>query len=151
MNEEIRSILNLLAEGRISVEQAQQLMDAVNRAAQPRQLPAGSFESSNAPPPKATPNDTAAQFLRIKVNKLAYEDRPAKEVNIRVPVSLMSSGMRLGSIIQGFGGERVKEKMRERGIDLSQLDNARLNEFLKKGQLLVDVEDGKSHIQVSCE
>jgi hypothetical protein len=147
MNEEIRSILTLLAEGKISVEEAQQLMDAVNRInTPPRQLPGVSSERPNAPP-----SDTKVQFLRIKVNKQANDFRPEKEVNIRVPVSLMTSGMKLGSIIQGFGGDRVQQKMRERGIDLSQLDAARLNEVLKKGELLLDVDDGKAHVQISCE
>lgn len=148
MNEEIRSILTLLAEGKISVEEAQQLMDAVSRTTTqpPRQSPGYGTEQ-----PKAAPGDPAVHFLRIKVNKMANDFRPEKEVNIRVPVSLMTSGMRLGSIIQGFGGERVQQKMRERGIDLSQLDAARLNDVLKKGELLLDLDDGKSHVQITCE
>ncbi len=147
MNEEIRSILTLLAEGKISVEDAHQLMEAVHRlGAQSRQLPGVSAERPRPPAP-----DAPVQFLRVKVNKAANDFRPEKEMNIRVPVSLMTSGMRLGAIIQGFGGARVQEKMRERGIDLSQLDGARLNEILRKGELLLDLDDGKSHVQVSCE
>jgi hypothetical protein len=147
MNDEIHSILTLLAEGTISVEEAQQLMDAVNRI----NTPPGQSAGSSSERSKVSSADTRVQFLRIKVNKQANDFRPEKEVNIRVPVSLMTSGMKLGSIIQGFGGERVQQKMRERGIDLSQLDAARLNEVLKKGELLLDVDDGKAHVQISCE
>jgi len=147
MNEEVRSILDLLAQGKITVDEAHRLIEAVNRlGAQPlRELPAAP-ETPKSPSP-----DGGVQFLRVKVNKAANGFRPEKEVNIRVPVSLMSTGMKLGSIIQGFGGEQVKEKMRERGIDLSKLDEAKLREVLKKGELLLDVEDGKSHVQVTCE
>jgi SHOCT-like protein len=147
MNEEVRSILDLLAQGKITVDEAHQLIEAVNRlAAQPAHpLPAAPETPKTASP------DGGVQFLRVRVNKAANSFRPEKEVNIRVPVSLMSTGMKLGSIIQGFGGEQVKEKMRERGIDLSKLDEAKLREVLKKGELLLDVEDGKSHVQVTCE
>jgi hypothetical protein len=148
MNEEVRSILDLLAQGKITVDDAHQLIEAVNRlgAQPPRQSPAAVPET-----PKAVNADGGVQFLRVKVNKPADGFRPGKEVNIRVPVSLMSTGMKLGSIIQGFGGEQVKEKMRERGIDLSKLDEAKLREVLKKGELLLDVDDGRSHVQVTCE
>lgn len=146
MNEEVRSILDLLAQGKITVDEAHQLIEAVNRlgAQPPHPRPAPETPIASSP-------DGGVQFLRVKVNKAANSFRPEKEVNIRVPVSLMSTGMKLGSIIQGFGGEQVKEKMRERGIDLSKLDEAKLREVLKKGELLLDVEDGKSHVQVTCE
>jgi hypothetical protein len=148
MNEEVRSILGLLAQGKITVDEAHQLIEALNRLGTqpPHQLPAAPPEN-----PKAASSDGGVQFLRVRVNKAANGFRPEKEVNIRVPVSLMSTGMKLGSIIQGFGGDQVKEKMRERGIDLSKLDEAKLREVLKKGELLLDVEDGKSHVQVTCE
>jgi hypothetical protein len=148
MDEEVRSILDLLAQGKITVDEAHRLIEAVNRLeAQPRPLPAAAAPET----PKTAIPDGGVQFLRVKVNKAANGFRPEKEVNIRVPVSLMSTGMRLGSIIQGFGGEQLKEKMRERGIDWSKLDEAKLREVLKKGELLLDVEDGKSHVQVTCE
>jgi hypothetical protein len=148
MNEEVRSILGLLAQGKITVDEAHQLIEALNRlgAEASRPSPAAPLET-----PKAASPDGGVQFLRVRVNKAANGFRPEKEVNIRVPVSLMSTGMKLGSIIQGFGGDQVKEKMRERGIDLSKLDEAKLREVLKKGELLLDVEDGKSHVQVTCE
>lgn len=148
MNEEVRSILGLLAQGKITVDEAHQLIEAVNRLGAEASRP---FPAAPPETPKAAGSDGGVQFLRVKVNKAANSFRPEKEVNIRVPVSLMSTGMRLGSIIQGFGGEQVKEKMRERGIDLSKLDEAKLREVLKKGELLLDVEDGTSHVQVTCE
>jgi hypothetical protein len=147
MNEEVRSILDLLAQGKITVDEAHRLIEAVNRlGAQPHPAPAATPET-----PKTANPDGGVQFLRVKVNKASNGFRPEKEVNIRVPVSLMSTGLRLSSVIQGFGGEQVKEKMRERGIDWSKLDEAKLREVLKKGELLLDVEDGKSHVQVTCE
>lgn len=151
MNEEIRSILNLLAQGKITVEEAQQLMDAVSRASTNASAPPRQSPGASAEPPRSVPSDASVQFLRVKINKVANECRPEREVNIRVPVSLVTGGMKLGAIIQGFGGERVQQKMRERGIDLSHLDAARLNEVLKKGELLLDLNDGRSHVQISCE
>lgn len=148
MNEEVRSVLDLLAQGKITVDEAHQLIEAVNRL---RTQPSPQSPPAMTETPKAASPDGGVQFLRVKVNKAADSFRPGKEVNIRVPVSLVSTGMKLSSIIQGFGGEQVKEKMRERGIDLSKLDEAKLREVLKKGELLLDVDDGKSHVEVTCE
>jgi len=140
MNEqERRRILDLLAQGRISVDEAEQLLTAIAAAAAPPVLEGASSTSST-------------RFVRVNVHKAANQWRPEKQVSIRIPVSLARSGMKLGAIIQGFGPDGLAEKLRERGIDLSKLDQAPFEQVLQDmGELSIDVDQGKTQVRISCE
>src|SRR5438034_7715921 len=117
MDDDVRRILDLLAQGKISVDDAHRLIAALGQRAD---APPAAAEQAAATPPR---------YLKIAVHKPANEHRPGsdvKDVNIRVPMSIMRGGMRLAAIIPGFGGERMQARLREQGIDLdlSKLDPA---------------------------
>ena len=143
MNEaDRRRILDLLAQGKITVDEAEQLLTAMAGAS-----PAAIEGASNA---SNDPN--SARFVRVNVHKAANQWRPEKQVSIRIPVALARSGMKLGAIIQGFGPEGLAEKLRERGIDLSKLDQAPFEQVLQDmGELSIDVDQGKTQVRISCE
>jgi hypothetical protein len=142
MNDDVRRILDLLAQGKISVDDAQRLIAALG----PRSDPAPSAaEDAAAPSPR---------YLKIAVHKPANERRGEKDVNIRVPMSIVRGGMRLGAIIPGFGGERMQARLREQGIDLdlSKLDPAAIETMLKElGELNIDIDSGKAQVRITCE
>jgi len=142
MSDETRRVLDLLAQGKVTVQEAEQLLAALGggRADSPRQ-----GEHAEEPAPR---------YLRILVRKAASNARPAKDVNIRVPLSFVRSGLRLGSIIPGFAGQRVRQHLRERGVDLdlAKLDFANLEAMLKEmGELTIDVDDGQAQVRLRCE
>src|SRR5438034_8998924 len=148
MSDDTRRILDLLAQGKITVDEADQLLRAVG----------------TPPPEQASPRESHAQedwthwspggwsgflgrigtlsvpgtdrsgprYLKIEVHKRAAEGRREKDVNIRVPIALVRGGMRLGAIIPGYAGEDIKSRLRERGIDVdrSKLDPAALEDLL---------------------
>jgi SHOCT-like protein len=142
MSDETRRILDLLAQGKVSVDEADQLLKAVGAA----------------PPdaPKDAPREGAAprvRFVRIAVQKAATEEKSEKQVNVRVPIALLQGGMRLSAMIPGCS-EAIAEQLRERGVDvdLSKLDQVRLEEVLKSmEQLTVDVDHGKARVLITCE
>jgi hypothetical protein len=139
-NDEVRRILDLLAQGKISVDDAHRLIAAL---AQRSEAPAAEQSGSAAP-----------RYLKIAVHKPANERRGDKDVNIRVPISIMRSGMRLGAIIPGFGGERMQARLREQGIDLdlSKLDPATIETLLKDlGEMNIDIDSGKAQVRITCE
>ena len=142
MNEESRRILEMLSQGKITVEEAEQLLRAVGAAPD---ASAGSGEESPRPAPR---------FLRVAVHKTASEESARKEVEIRVPVTLIRAGMRLGSIIHRVAGEQVSRRLRAQGIDvdLSKIDAAAVEGLLKDlGELTIDVDGGRAQIHVTCE
>jgi len=141
MNDDVRRILDLLAQGKISVDDAHRLIAALG-------------QRSEAPPAADQSAATPPRYLKTAVHKPANERRGEEDVNIRVPMSIMRGGMRLGAIIPAFGGERMQARLREQGIDLdlSKLDPAAIETMLKDlGEMNIDIDAGKAQVRITCE
>jgi hypothetical protein len=145
MSEETRRVLDMLSQGKITVDEADQLLKAVAAA---DAAPAESIAD-------AQPNTGGApKWIRINVHKPANDRRGDKDVNIRVPVAIIKGGMRLGALIAPLAGEKVASRMRERGfdLDLSKLDDAAIDAMLKDlGEMNIEVDNGKAQVRITCE
>jgi len=133
--DETRRVLELLAQGKISVDEAADLINAVKQA-------------SDAPAPP-TP-----RWLRITMNRDAGDGRPAKNVNVRVPLGLARSGIRIGAMVPFMFGPKFREEFRKQGVDVdwSKIDLSEIETALKDlGETTIDVDDGKAQIRVRCE
>ena len=142
MSEETRRVLDLLSQGKITVDEADRLLRAVGT---PRAASAGSDAEEGVPD---------RRYFRITGQKAATDDRPEKKVNIRIPMSIARSGMRLASLIPGFSTERATAHLRERGVDvdLAKLDYKQIEELLKDmGELTIDVNDGQETVRMGYE
>jgi hypothetical protein len=162
MSEDTRRVLDLLAKGKITVEEADQLLAALKSAA----------ESDAAAPRPDAGDPQKPKYIRIAVRKTGSwpgvptgGDHEAwawpgyigkgrtKEVNIRVPLSVVRGGMRLGAIVPGLG-DRVTSKLREQGIDLdlAKMDAAQVEALLRDlGDMTIDVDEGRHQVRISCE
>jgi hypothetical protein len=141
MNDERRRILDLLAKGKITVDEAHQLLDAIGRVS----ADGSASEDSERPQPR---------WVRIAIHKTAKEGHSDKDVNIRVPIAMVKTGMRLGALIPGLAGEQVAARMRERGLDVdfSKLDAASIESVLKSlGDTNIEIESGKAHVRITTE
>ncbi len=142
MSDETRRVLDLVAQGKITVDEAQQLLGAISA---PAAAPAAGADESERPKPR---------WLRIAIHKSAKEGRRDKDVNIRVPIAIVRSGMRLGALIPGLAGEQVAARMRERGLDIdfSKLDAAAIETVLKElGDTNIEIDSGKAQVRITCE
>jgi hypothetical protein len=150
MSDDTRRILDLLAQGKVSVDEADKLIDAITGpASQPPEAAAGGGDRAKR------------RWIRINVFKPAKEGKQDKEVNIRVPIAIVRGGMRLGSIIATFAGEKAAQRMKERGIDLdlskingdfSQMNGEEFDAFMKSlDDMNIDIDDGKSQVRITCE
>ncbi|HEV3063527.1 MAG TPA: hypothetical protein VGY48_35125, partial [Vicinamibacterales bacterium] len=99
-----RRILDLLAQGKITVDEADQLLRAVGgpEAGQARQRAQGSEGSQGGQRPQGPQGPQGAQrpqgpqaqtrsdarWMRVTIDKAARDGRPAKQVSIRVPMAL---------------------------------------------------------------
>jgi hypothetical protein len=153
MNENRRQILDMLSAGKITADEAERLLAAVEREAPA----ASSGKGSHSPASKA-------KYLRVLVDSEnggnPYHG-PIK-VNIRVPMQLLRAGVRLAGLIPAQAREHVNEAMRERGIpfDLSQLKPDNLQELVDQlNDLTIDVDvdnkggfgQEKVKVRVFCE
>jgi hypothetical protein len=108
MNEESRRILEMVAAGKISAEEAERLLDAVQRAGTGQDI----NQAAN-PETKKTP-----KFMYVKVVS-ANDDN----VDVKVPLSLVRAGLRLTSLIPPQAMDHINESMEQHGMsfDLSNL------------------------------
>jgi hypothetical protein len=131
MSEEKRKILEMLAEGKINVEEAERLMQAVD---------------SPAPPSGAEP-----RFFRVLVNKPARDGKKAENVNIRVPISVIRGGLRLSAVFPGMLAKKKIQLNDGTELDFSKMHYSDLEAMIKDiGELTVDV-DGDAQVRIRCE
>ena len=140
-----RRILDLLAQGKITVDEADQLLRAVS--------------GSKGKPPSESRNDpqadrSNARWMRITIDKAPRDGRPAKQVTIRVPMALVRGGARLGAIFPYRGNDRVSQHLRDHGIDVdwSRMDWSKVDTVLQNmDETTIDVDNGKAQVRISYE
>ena len=141
MSDDKRRVLDLLARGKVTVEEAEQLLNALNDPSR------GDARSRAEPGESARP-----RYFRIRVHKPGKDGREDKDVNIRVPVGVLRGGLRLSTMIPGLQ-ERMNARFRERGIDvdLSKLDATQIESVLKDmGEVNIDVSTGEQ-VRITTE
>ncbi|HET6971275.1 MAG TPA: hypothetical protein VFH92_09120 [Phenylobacterium sp.] len=145
MNEDRRSILDMLAAGKINADEAERLLGALDRTSPPAGAPGpdGSYPANRAKP----------KYLRVLVDTDEDDDGPTK-VNIRVPMQLLRAGVRLSSVIPPKARDEVNAAMARQGIpfDVNQIRPENLEELVEQlGELTVDVDQDKTKVRIFCE
>ena len=134
MSEETRKVLEMLSNGKISVQEAEQLLQAVT-------APSQSADEKKAEP----------KYFRVLVNKPAREGKKAEAVNIRVPMTVVRGGLRLGSLFPGMLAKKKVQLANGSELDLSKVTYTDLEAMIKDiGELTVDV-DGDAQVRIRCE
>jgi hypothetical protein len=137
MSEERARILNMLATGKISAEEAENLLDALDSRAPGK--PARESAIKGDPEPLL---DALPKFLYVKVVSTDGDN-----VDVKVPISLVRSGLKLTSLIPPEAMDQVNEQMNDKGIsiDFSNLkpeDIDELVEGLREMEITVKSKDG---------
>lgn len=140
MNEQRKDILDMLAEGKITAVEAEQLITALERDQ----------------PPAASSLDTRpkgkAKYLRMVVDTLE-NDEPGR-INMRVPLQLLRAGVRLAALIPPQALERANAELTKSGvpIDLTQLKPDQLEALVEHlEELTVDVDQPDTKVRIFCE
>ncbi len=146
MNEDRRQILEMLAAGKITVDEAERLLAALepDTAAKTAEF-TGKTAGENGAKVK-----TQAKFLRVQV------EGPTT-VNVRVPMQLLRAGVRLASLIPVQAHEQLDDALNKHGVPLtlSQIKPENLEELvdhLEDLKVDVDGNDGNTtKVRVYCE
>ena len=134
MSEERDRILDLLAAGKISAEEAGRLLDALDqRAAQ-----AGASSAASATPKSGG----LPRFMYVKVVSTKGDN-----VNVKIPLSLVRAGLKLTSLIPPQAMEQIDKTMAEKGMafDLKNLKPEDLEdvvESLREMEVNIDSANG---------
>lgn len=147
MSDERREVLQMLSEGKITTDEAERLLAALEPGV--RATSAGS--STDAPWPANRP---LPKYLRVTVDTdEPGEDGPTK-VNIRVPMQLLRAGVRLTSLIPPAARDEVNAEMRKHGVnfDVNTLKPENLEALVEQlADLEVNVDQEKTKVRVFCE
>jgi hypothetical protein len=141
MNPDRRSVLQMLADGKINADEAERLLSALDRGA--------------APTPAFSPSaghNAAPKYLRVTVDALEH-GKPTK-VNVRVPMALLRAGVRLTSLIPPAARDEVNRELAKNGVpfDIGQLKPENLDELISHlNDLTVDVDAAEAKVRVFCE
>jgi len=142
MSSERHKVLEMLAAGKITPDEAEKLLERLSPTG-----PEGAADDTTtgaAETATRAARPRAPRYLRIVV------DSPERDnVNIRVPIGLIRTGLKLSTLVPG----RVGSRLPERGIDLShlgELDDEELIAELAALQVDVAGSDGET-VRVYCE
>jgi hypothetical protein len=126
MREEVKQILKMVEEGKITAEQAVQLVEA------------GDVSDEGGVPSKTAPGK--AKWLKVRVYDAVSGKR---KVNVSIPLSLVSMGLKLG---MKFGLDREELK----GFDFEEIIH--MIEAGEEGNLVnVTDEDRQEKVEVFVE
>ncbi len=142
MNEQRRQILQMLAEGKITADEAERLIDALERT---RHESPPAAESRPNPRPK---------YLRVVMNSTDDSDDGPTRINIRIPLQLLRAGVRLASLIPPQALTKINTELDKSGvpIDLTELKPQHLEELIEHlDEVIVDLDEPNTKIQVFCE
>ena len=129
MSDERKKVLSMLADGQVAVADAERLLSKLEG-------PAGGA-STGAP-------RSSLKYLRVVAS-----DKDGKNVNIRVPLGLLRTGIKLSTMVPILAGDKLKDS----GIDLSHLSSLSGDELIEELRDLkvdVDTPDGDK-VRIFCE
>ena len=158
MNENRRQILEMLAAGKITADEAERLLAALGSETGGS---AGGFAGAGGAGggTKSSSPKTHPKYLRVLVeaDESMTGMKGATTVNVRVPMQLLRAGVRLAGLIPKQAHDQLDEAFSRHGVPLtlSQIKPENLEELidhLEDLTLDVDGKDGNTtKVRIFCE
>ena len=154
MNENRRQILEMLAAGKITADEAERLLAALD----PEPVWVG-VGNSGAATSRGTPARSVPKYLRVLVeaDESMTGNKGLTTVNVRVPMQLLRAGVRLAALIPQQAHNQLNQALSSHGVPLtlSQIKPENLEELIDHLEdLTVDVdgkEGNQTKVRVFCE
>jgi hypothetical protein len=163
MSEDRRTILQMLASGQITADEAERLLAALERSAPS----ASTYTAETGATSGAKPR---AKYLRVVVDEDEKINNEGKKkgpmhVNIRVPMQLLRAGVKLTSIIPPQAQIKINDALSQAHfrdaagkpgntvIDLSAINPENLGEIIDQLEdMTLEMNEGdKTKVRLSCE
>ena len=139
MADEKMRILNMLSEGKITPEEAEKLLAALDKQTPPRsgeKTLLDSMENKN---------------LYVQVQP--KEGKTSERVSVKVPFALLKAGLNIAGLIPQDAQDKINSSMSEKGMNfnLNDLGPENVKEILAAlEEFTVDIDTDDSTIQVYC-
>jgi Fe-S-cluster formation regulator IscX/YfhJ len=146
MSENKKKILEMLAEKKITADEAYRLLSLVEPEG-------GAGESVEKP---ETGGKDKPKYLRVTVLPSPDSEKSGNfdRVNVRVPMSLIRAGIKLTSLIPNDAAKKVNIALKDKGIDfdLRSVKTEDIEQLIEAlGDMEVDVETGREKVRVFVE
>lgn len=140
MNENQKQVLQMLADGKINVEEAQRLLDLVKSESARNETGSGGEKGASDP-----------RFIHVVVEPKegvsheGFRHKHHGKVNVRVPLGLIRAGIKLATLIPSEAAEHVDKAFKEKGFSfdvrrIKEEDLEIMIEALKESAINVDTE-----------
>jgi len=156
MNENRRQILDLLAAGKITADEAERLLAALD----PEPVVVGAASAgTGSSSARGTATKSVPRYLRVLVeaDEAMTGNKGLTTVNVRVPMQLLRAGVRLAALIPQQAHNHLDQALSSHGVPLtlSQIKPENLEELIDHLEdLTVDVdgkEGNQTKVRVFCE
>jgi hypothetical protein len=137
MNEERKKVLNMLADGKISADEAERLISALENKT-----------TETSPQTALTKTlDNLPRYLFVKVDAVDGD-----KVNIRVPLKLVKAGIKLQALLPQDAQDKINAKLNEKGINLDDFKDENFKDLLDAlTEFEVNVDDKKGDkVRIYC-
>jgi len=147
MSEDRKRILGMLAEGKITADEAEMLLESLGTTTESTPAAVTTSTSSDWPTGPA-PAGTIPKFMYVKV----YGGKDT--VDVKVPLGLLRAGLKLTSLIPPQAMDQISDSMDAQGmsIDFNNLKPEDIEALIENlGEMEVNVVSGEGdHIRVFC-
>ena len=137
MNEERKKVLEMLAEGKISADEAERLLETLESQATDKSPQTALAKTLNNLP----------KYLFVKVDSVDGD-----KVNIRVPLKLIKAGIKLRALLPKDAQDKVNAKLNEKGINLDDFNDENFKDILDAlTEFEMNVDDKKGDkVRIYC-
>jgi hypothetical protein len=137
MSEERKKVLEMLANGKISADEAERLIAALEN------------KKTETSPQNALAEtlDNLPRYLFVKVDAVDGD-----KVNIRVPLKLVKAGIKLKALLPQDAQNKINVKLNEKGIDLDDFKAENFKDILDAlTEFELNVDDKKGDkVRIYC-
>jgi hypothetical protein len=143
MNDQRKQILQMLSDGKINVDEAERLLEAL-----------GKNESAPTETEISEPGDgKKPKFLYVKVEGESEEHGGHENVNIKIPIVLLKAGIKLGSMMPEHARTKINSHLSEKGlnIDLNHIDPEHVDAILEAlRESTIDIDSEHKKVKIYC-
>ncbi|WP_413289614.1 SHOCT-like domain-containing protein [Bdellovibrio sp. HCB337] len=137
MSNEKKQILEMLAQGKITVQEAESLLSAVGE---------------NPQVTTETGTQKEIKFLRISVDSTAED---GDKVNIKIPIKFLKAGLKFTAFLPDKAYDKVNDALEKNGfpMDLKTMKNADFTELIQAlSEMDIHVQDKQGEtVRIFCE
>ena len=137
MGAERKKVLEMLAGGKISADEAERLLDALENKTKEKSPQTALAETL----------DNLPQYLFVKVDSVDGD-----KVNIRVPLKLVKAGIKLQALLPQDAQDKINAKLNEKGINLEDFKDENIKDLLDAlTEFELNVDDKKGDkVRIYC-